>query len=126
MLSALVAVLAKILNPLSAIFTVAALICSIIGFYFMRRSSPRFALYSICSLIFGLGLWVLSSTVDLAMQDQAHDFGRSFNSVFSKNDHPNKFIFSVGIYTCLGIAGTTFGLWGILVTKRQKTISFNS
>jgi len=118
-------VLAKILHPLSAVITAAALLCSIIGFYFLRRNHPRFALYSISSLILGLGLWVLSSTVDLAMQDRAHDFGRSFHSAFSKKDHPKKFMFSIGFYACLGVAGTAFGLWGIFVIKRKKTISFN-
>ena len=103
--------------------TIISFICSAYGYYCLRKSNPRFALLSTCAFIISLGLWVLSSTIELAIQGQAHDFLRSFNKVFSKVEHPKKYLFSVIVHSTLGFLGILFGIVGVWIIKKKLNMN---
>jgi len=72
------------------------------GSYFTRHKWPRVTFFVMSVALLLMGVWMLISTYNLYIIDQAHTFSKH-NTTFSRLESPTKFMLSVVFHAGIGV-----------------------
>jgi hypothetical protein len=106
--------------PIAAI----GLICGAVGMIFRHRT-PRVALFLMGLAALSLGIWMVTSTLELDAIGKAHMISRSYK-LFNQSDAPSDGRISFWFHLVLGIFILLVGLVTVILpfTKRARHIRF--
>lgn len=82
------------------------------GSYFTRHKWPRVTFFIMSLALLSLGVWMLLSTYQLYLIDEAHTFSKH-NTTFKKEDAPTRFMLSVAFHAGMGLLLTGVAFIGM-------------
>lgn len=93
------------------------------GSYFTRHKWPRVTFFIMSLALLSLGAWMLLSTYQLYLVDEAHTFSKH-NTTFKKEDAPTRFLLSVAFHAGIGLLLSGVAGWGMYKAIYSKKANF--
>ena len=91
--------------------------------YLTRHKWPRVTFFIMSLALLSLGVWMLLSTYQLYLIDEAHTFSKH-NTTFKKEDAPTRFMLSVAFHAGMGLLLTGVAFIGMHKAIYSKKTDF--
>lgn len=109
-------------EPYLSITLVFVMLVGVIS-YLTRRKWPRVTFFVMSVALLSIGVWMLISTYQLYLIDEAHTFSKH-NTTFSKFESPTKFMLSVLFHAGISVLLTGVALLGMYKAIYSKKADF--